>query len=172
MLSQKGAQIILAKKDLIRKAEIIRALKCVDFPAIHSRQPVIIARYSKKCFLTRKLLSNCIQCGIYPFLKDLLLDYIKNVAFTLKFEKSTIQHVKKQYHRYIQDLSKRFQRIKISCSGTIVVDHCPTEKLLENFLEFVEKVNPFSTNVPIMDKPSSWFLLAKCLRNTCGRVTF
>ena len=33
-------------------------------------------------------------------------------------------------------------------------------------------VNPFSTNVLFMDKPSSWFLLAKCLRNTCGRMTF
>ena len=32
--------------------------------------------------------------------------------------------------------------------------------------------NPFSTNVPFMDKPGSWFLLAKCLKNTCGRVTF
>ena len=33
-------------------------------------------------------------------------------------------------------------------------------------------VNPFSTNVPFMDKPGSWFLLAKCLENTCGRVAF
>ena len=33
-------------------------------------------------------------------------------------------------------------------------------------------INPFSTNVPFMDKPGSWFLLAKCLKNTCGRLTF
>ena len=33
-------------------------------------------------------------------------------------------------------------------------------------------LKPFSTNVPFMDKPGSWFLLAKCLKNTCGRVTF
>ena len=32
--------------------------------------------------------------------------------------------------------------------------------------------NPFPANVPIMEKPGSWFLLAKCVRNTCGRVTF
>ena len=31
-------------------------------------------------------------------------------------------------------------------------------------------INPFSTNVPIMDKPGNWFLLPKCLKNTCGRV--
>ena len=33
-------------------------------------------------------------------------------------------------------------------------------------------VNPSLTNVPFTDKPGSWFLLAKCLKNTCGRVTF
>ena len=30
----------------------------------------------------------------------------------------------------------------------------------------------FQTNFPPMDKPDSWFLPAKCLKNTCGRVTF
>ena len=33
------------------------------------------------------------------------------------------------------------------------------------------RINSFLTNVPLMDKPDSWFLLAKCLKNTCGRVT-
>ena len=33
-------------------------------------------------------------------------------------------------------------------------------------------INPFSTNVPIMDKLGSWFSLAKYLKNSCGRVTF
>ena len=33
-------------------------------------------------------------------------------------------------------------------------------------------LNPFSTNVLFMDKPGSWFLLAECLKNTYGRVTF
>ena len=28
------------------------------------------------------------------------------------------------------------------------------------------------TNVSLMWKPGSWFLLAKCLKNTCGRVIF
>ena len=31
--------------------------------------------------------------------------------------------------------------------------------------------NPFSTNVPFTDKPGIWNLLAKYLKNTCGRVT-
>ena len=29
-----------------------------------------------------------------------------------------------------------------------------------------------STNVPLMDKPSSCYLLKKSLKNTCGRVTW
>ena len=33
-------------------------------------------------------------------------------------------------------------------------------------------IKPFSTNVPLMDKPGNWFSPAKCLKNTCGRVTF
>ena len=33
-------------------------------------------------------------------------------------------------------------------------------------------VNPFSTNVSFMDKPGNWFLLAKGLKNTSGRVSF
>ena len=36
----------------------------------------------------------------------------------------------------------------------------------------IRKINPFLTNVPFMDKPDCWFLLAKCFKNTCGRVTF
>ena len=32
--------------------------------------------------------------------------------------------------------------------------------------------NPFSANIPIIEKPGSWSLLAKCVKNACGRVTF
>ena len=43
---------------------------------------------------------------------------------------------------------------------------------LVRFSKTVYTIKIFSTNVPIMDKSGSWFLLAKCLKNTCGRVTF
>ena len=33
-------------------------------------------------------------------------------------------------------------------------------------------INTFSINIRLMQKPGSWFLLAKYLKNTCGRVTF
>ena len=42
----------------------------------------------------------------------------------------------------------------------------------ENSYRLKKCLNPFSTNVSLTDKPGNWFLLAKCLKNTCGRVTF
>ena len=38
--------------------------------------------------------------------------------------------------------------------------------------KMAKTINPFSTNVSLTDKPGSWFLPVKCLKNTCGRVTF
>ena len=37
---------------------------------------------------------------------------------------------------------------------------------------FPKKINPFQANVPSMEKPGGWSLLAKCVKNTYGRVTF
>ena len=34
------------------------------------------------------------------------------------------------------------------------------------------QINQFSSNVSLKDKPGSWFLLGKCLKNTCRRVLF
>ena len=34
------------------------------------------------------------------------------------------------------------------------------------------KVKPFSTNVPLMQKPGRRVFLAKCGKNNCGRATF
>ena len=45
--------------------------------------------------------------------------------------------------------------------------------LISDYLENIGALlKPFSTNISFMDKPGSWFLLAKCLKNTTGRVTF
>ena len=49
---------------------------------------------------------------------------------------------------------------------------CTLSLFFAKYLSFFETGHLFSTNVPLMDKPGSWFLLAKWLKNTCGRVTF
>ena len=45
---------------------------------------------------------------------------------------------------------------------------CPASRIVL----YAKLVNPFSTNVPVKDKPGNWFLLAKSLKSTCRRVTF
>ena len=52
-------------------------------------------------------------------------------------------------------------------------------KFWKNFAKFIAKdlfrsffLNPFLGNVPLTDKLGNWFLVAKCLKNTCGEVTF
>ena len=43
---------------------------------------------------------------------------------------------------------------------------------LLNFAEMRYFLQPIFDQCSLMDKPGSQFLLAKCLKNTCGRVTF
>ena len=64
-------------------------------------------------------------------------------------------------------------------SNRVGVTYTPTTRrqeptnCLSVFDHFVGlALNPFLTKVPLMQKPGNWFLLAKCLKNTCGRVTF
>ena len=45
-------------------------------------------------------------------------------------------------------------------------------EVIKDYYFFYIDINPFSTNVPFTDKPVSWFLLAKCLKNIFGKVTF
>ena len=39
---------------------------------------------------------------------------------------------------------------------------------IPKFINSYFLIHPFSTNVPLANKAGSWFLLAKCLKNTCG----
>ena len=56
-------------------------------------------------------------------------------------------------------------------------DHCFCDFTTDVFLSTLSQLlpagkvllmNSFSTNAQLTDKPGSWFLLAKCLKNTCG----
>ena len=49
-----------------------------------------------------------------------------------------------------------------------------SHKLLKDFTNrpLLNTLIPLSNNVPLTDKPGSWFLLVKCLENICGKVAF
>ena len=47
-----------------------------------------------------------------------------------------------------------------------------TRKIISQDKNYSILVKPFPANSTTMEKPVSWFLLAKCVKNTRGRVTF
>ena len=57
-------------------------------------------------------------------------------------------------------------------SPLLLIQNTPKSSLPDLFFWQGSSAAPFSTSVPLMDKPGSWLLLAKCLKNTCERVTF
>ena len=59
--------------------------------------------------------------------------------------------------------------MKLSCN--LRIKENSNVKRLER-KQYYETINPFSNNVPFTDKPGSWFLPAKCLKNTCGKVKY
>ena len=82
-----------------------------------------------------------IQFSIAPYFRDLLKDDLKNIPYSFKFDETTTQEAERQEDGYTQYWSEKHQCIKISYHGTLMVDHCPAEKLLEHFFEFVRKAN-------------------------------
>ena len=92
-------------------------------------------------------------------------------AFITDWEKS---------HKLLHNsLSKRIIVLTILKSKELISIHCQKSLLTKFYVDMLQlknygftTLNPFSTNVPLTDKPGSWFSLAKCLKNTCGRVTF
>ena len=82
-----------------------------------------------------------IQFGIASYFRDLLKIDFKNIPYSFKVDETTEQQGKKQYNGYIPYWSVKFQFINIACHGTLMVDHCPAEKLLDHFFEFFRKAN-------------------------------
>ena len=92
-------------------------------------------------------------------------------AFITDWEKS---------HKLLHNsLSKSIIVLTILKSKELISIHCQKSLLTKCYVDMLQlknygftTLNPFSTNVPLTDKPGSWFSLAKWLKKTCGRVTF
>ena len=59
------------------------------------------------------------------------------MKYTIQY--GIVPYFKEQYDGYVQYWSRKHKCIKISYCGTLMVEHCPSEKLLEHFYEFIEK---------------------------------
>ena len=97
--------------------------------------------------------------------KNGFLKYFQRNCRTAFFRTLLYEHSRLQWLWYIILLHERFGRwnnIQLSFSN---------KEGKKNYWAQVNYLNPFLTNVPLTKKPDSWFLLANCLKNTCGRVT-
>ena len=104
--------------------------------------------------------------GDVRFHTDILSFAYRNISCLVRiFLKQRIPLIK--FNKAYNDSIDKYQSISFCYTDSVVpLSH-------ENELGVsVVVFNPFSTNVPLMQKPGSWFLLAKYLKNTCGRVTF
>ena len=81
--------------------------------------------------------------GFYAMKSYCCTTYWKISGETLPFTKNVFEFVLSEEH-------------EISSTTAFILTFC----------------DPFSTNVPLMDKPDRRFLRANCVKNTCGRVTF
>lgn len=111
----KASKYVFTDDEEIQKAEIIQALKCVksnySFASTHWDGKMFEAMfpYSKiaKGYKQNKTQSNyTIQYGIFPYLKDLLPEDLKDTIFTIKFDEPSTQQVNKQYDGHVQYPSK------------------------------------------------------------------
>ena len=73
------------------------------------------------------------------------------------------------YHVVIHEQNANHLTVNVFHPSPIGCFH-RLHKVLNSIM--LRSFNTFSTYVPITDKPGSWFLLAKCLENTCERVSF
>ena len=150
VLQSSASEVKFSFEENVRKAEIIQALKLVDsnqsfaltngdgdrFAAMFPDSK-IAASYKQN----ETKMKYTIQYGIAPYFREQLNDDVRKKAFTFKFDETTNQQVKKQYDGCFQYWSERFGCFKVSYCGTLMVDHCPSEKLMEHFFEFINKAN-------------------------------
>ena len=81
-----------------------------------------------------------IQFGLSPYFQDLLKSDLKGKPFSFKFDETTTSQTKKQYDGYVQYWSDRFDAVTMAYCGSLFVDHCPSEKLVEQFYEFIKRL--------------------------------
>ena len=85
-------------------------------------------------------MKHVIQYGLSPYFQDLLKSDLKGKPFSFKFDDTTTSQTKKQYNDYVQYWSECFGAVIIAYCGSLFVDHCPSEKFVQHFYEFVRKV--------------------------------
>ena len=170
-------------EEQVLRAETIQALKCVDsnlsFASANDdgdrfRTMSPGSKIAEQYCQNETKMNYVIQFGLSSYFEDVLKSDLKGNPFSFKFDETATSQTKKQYDRFVQFWSERFNTVTMAYCGSLFVDHCPAEKLVEHFYEFVQKVgldinymHHLGMDGPIVIKNFERLLLeSSCLENT------
>ena len=137
--------VILTNDEHVLKAEIIQALKIVDgnfsFTSANGdgdrfRTMFLDSAIAKSYKQGETKVKYCLQYGIAPNLKDLIVKDLASSPFTFKFDETATSQVKKQYDAHMQFRSEKENRVITAYCGLLFVGHCTAEDLVSHFNEF------------------------------------
>lgn len=144
-----GSSNSLCKEDLVVRAEILEAFKCVESNRSFQSADGDNERYRimfpdseiAKCYQQgqTKMKYN-IEFGIAPYVIDMIKKDFFEQPFTFKFDETTTSQVIKQYDGYICYFSKSANNIITRYCGSIFMGHCTAKDLVEHFYEFIRKL--------------------------------
>ena len=82
-----------------------------------------------------------VKFGLSPYFKESLKNDFYYKAFCFKFDEMTTNQIKKHYDGFVQYWNKSQNKIAVAHCGSLLVDHCPTDKPVEHFFTFIEKID-------------------------------
>ena len=130
------------------KAEILQALKTVgsnfSFASANGDgdrfcQMFLNSKIAKGFSQNETKMMYVIKFGLSPYFKENIKNDFYFKAFCFKFEETTTNQLKKQYNGFVQYWSKSQNEIAMAYCGSLFVDHCPADELVEHFFTFIEK---------------------------------
>ena len=142
-------KFVLSSDEQVVKAETLQTFKTVEsnlsFAAATGdgdrfRQMFPDSKIAQGYKQNETKMAYVIKYGLSPYFRESLKSDFHSKAFCFKFDEATTSQVKKQYDGFVQYWSKSQNKIAMAYCGSLFVDHCPAEKLVEHLFAFVEKI--------------------------------
>lgn len=142
-----GFRLNMIDEDSPLRAEILQALKVVQtnrsFASANEDAELFRVQFhdseiAKNYAMGETKLKYIIGFGIYPYLKDCMLEELKGMPFSFRFDETTTSQIKKQYDGYITYYSKKEKNVTTRYVGSLFVGKCKHEDLLDHFYTFMQ----------------------------------
>ena len=141
--------IALSPNEQAMKAEILQALKTVDSnlsfatangdgDRFHQMFPDLKIAQDNKQNETKMMY--VLKHGLCPYFRESLKSDLHSNVFCFKFDEMTTSQIKKQYNGFVQYWSKSQNKIAMAYCGSLCVDHCSADELVEHFFAFMWKI--------------------------------